>query len=323
MPRLPFRAAWRYSSLIRHTWTRSVILLAMLSIDCERSGAASRAPGHSFSALPSASASLSPAAIIPPLPDAAPSATPLPAMTSAASPTVSLAANAASTERWDLRLTVFYLSYRKGAAARAAACRKFFAPRVRQFIGLRDASLDQVIRSVETFFRDRANPMYDIEGRVEETPNPTGSTVHARVAATWDEICPSEWADKNWTCQRQTRLDVRLEADPQGRVVAYEEISAPKDRYRVVADDVSGFEEPHTECEDASKFTADVDLAKGTVVEATGRVVQSLCGQCETIRQFVYEGNPYWTTASTNCVRTAVSTGGIATSGERFLIRLQ
>jgi len=319
----PFRAAQRYPFLMRLVWTRSVILLATLSIDCERSGAASRAPAHSFSALPTASANLSPATTIPPLPDAAPSTTLLPAMTSATSPSMSLAANATSTVRWDLRLAGFYWSYREGAAARAAACRKFFAPRVRQFIELRDASLDQVIRSVDTFFRNRANPMYDIEGRVEETPNPTGSIVHARVAATWDEICPSQWADKNWTCQRQTRLDVRLEADPQGRVVAYEEKSAPKDRYRVVADDVSGFEQPHTECEDASKFTADVDLAKGTVVEATGRVVQSLCGQCETIRQFVYEGNPYWTTASTNCVRTAVSTGGIATSGESFLIRLQ
>lgn len=316
---LLFRAAQRYAFLKRLAWSRFVLLLAMLSINCERSGASSRAPAHSFPAMPRASASLSPAISVPPLPDAAPSAM----SPSAASPVVSIAANAASTERWDLRLTVFYLSYRKGAAARAAACRKFFAPRVRQFIGLRDASLDQVVRSVDTFFRNRANPMYDIEGRVEGTPNPTGSIVHARVAATWDEICPSEWADKNWTCQRQTRLDVRLEADPQGRVVAYEEISAPKDRYRVVVDDVSGFEEPHTECEDVSKLSADVDLAKGTVVEATGRVVQSLCGQCETIRQFVYEGNSYWTTASTNCVHVEVPTGGVATSGENFLIRVE
>jgi hypothetical protein len=220
---------------------------------------------------------------------------------------------------WYLRLVRFYYSYTQGPQARAAAYRELFAPQVRRFIGLRNVSLNQVLSAVETFFRSHPNPYYSVQGEPDVSSRGEVTAVRARVSAQWDEACPSEWGREYWRCQRQQPLDLRLETDAQGKIIDFAESPAPKTRFRAVQD-VSGYDVPPSVCEESGSVS--VELTRGAIVEATGRIVNTSCGPCEQIREFVHGGTRFWAIPSA-CHREYDGQSGPHLAGEDFLVPVE
>ena len=221
---------------------------------------------------------------------------------------------------WDKRLWALYGSYSKGIDARALAYRQLFAPQLQQYLGKRNVSVDHAVQMMESFFRVRPNPYYVIRGSVE---TPSKLTARALVEAQWEEVCPSEWAQENFVCERRVRLKVHVEADESGRITQFDEAAGPRFQYRVVADSVSGYAIPHSNCDDTKGPSSEVEVPKGAIVEATGRYVQNFgCGPCERLIQFLHEGNPYWTVQA-SCIRVYDEKTGPHTGGEDFLLELQ
>lgn len=218
---------------------------------------------------------------------------------------------------WDKRLWTLYASYGNGANARAAAYRQLFAPRVQRFLGLSDIPVEKAIEAMESFFRTRPQPYYVVRGKVE---TPSQSLARASVEAQWQEPCPSEWAQENFICERHSVLKVRAEADEQGRITKLEEAAGPRRKYRVDADSVPGYPEPHSSCEQQPSGAAAVELPKGTLVEATGKYIQNLgCGPCESLIQFTYKGEAYWTVLAA-CFRVYDEESGPHTDQKDYLI---
>ncbi|MGC4065105.1 MAG: hypothetical protein QM784_10760 [Polyangiaceae bacterium] len=225
----------------------------------------------------------------------------------------------ATARDWDRRLTQLYSSYSNGTRARAETYRQFFAPKLKRYLGMRDITLETAIQQMEVFFRTRSSPYYVVRGPVE---SPSSAAASASVEASWDEACPSEWAQDNFVCQLRLRLNVHATADERGQIEDFVETAGPKFRYRVEADTISGYEAPHSGCEELRGISSDVDLRKGTIVQGTGRYIQSFgCGPCERLVQFLHDGAPYWTILA-SCIRIYDEETGPHTGGEDFLIEL-
>jgi hypothetical protein len=223
---------------------------------------------------------------------------------------------------WELRLLKLYSGYSKAPDARAAIVRELFAPQVRRFLGRADVSVEQVISAIHQFFRAHPNPYYVVERPIEAVPHAGGTSVRARVSAKWEETCPEVWAQEGWICHREQLLDVRIEADDEGRIVELVESRGPRRRYRTLVD-VQGYDEPHSRCEEASALTPVVDIAKGAVIEATGSAVFGMtCGPCEGIRQFKQGDVTFWTVTS-GCFRIYDEATGPHTGVEDFLELVQ
>jgi hypothetical protein len=223
---------------------------------------------------------------------------------------------------WELRLLKLYSGYSKAPDARAAIVRELFAPRVRRFLGRADVSVEQVVSVIHQFFRAHPNPYYLLERPVEAVPHASGTSVRARVSAKWEETCPEVWAQEGWICQREQLLDVRIEADGEGRIVELVESRGPRRKYRALVD-AKGYDEPHSRCEEASALTPVVDIAKGAVIEATGSAVLGVtCGPCEGIRQFKQGDVTFWAVAS-GCFRIYDEATGPHTGFEDFLELVQ
>ena len=211
-----------------------------------------------------------------------------------------------------------YSSYSKAPEARAAIVRERFAPEVRRFLGRTHLSVGQVISAIDGFFLAHPNPYYVLERPVEAVQHAHGASVRARVSAKWEEACSEAWAQDGWTCQREQLLDVRVEADAEGRIVELVETRGPRRRYRALVD-VRGYDEPHSRCEDESTLSPVIVIDEGAVIEATGAAVVGItCGPCEGIRQFVQKGVTFW--AVTNgCFRNYDEETGPSTGFEDFL----
>ena len=283
--------------------------LALLGTSCQTASALrpqAATPQPAAPKVPQASASI-PAE---PLPKLRPGSTP-----AAESPLPS-----STLPSWDRRLWDLYGSYEKGALARAAAYHEQFAPQLRLYLGKPNVTVAQAIRLMESFFRVRPNPYYVVRGAVQ---TPSNSSARALVEAKWEEACPREWAQDNFVCERRVRLKVHTEADEQGRIVEFNETAGPRFRYRVLADSVSGYESPHSGCDESHGASAAVELPNGTLVEATGRYIQSFgCGPCERLIQFQYEGSPYWAVLA-SCIRVYDEQTGPHTGGEDFLVEVE
>jgi hypothetical protein len=214
---------------------------------------------------------------------------------------------------------MLYGSYEKGTPARAETYRQLFAPKLKRYLGMRDITLETAIQQMETFFRTHPRPYYVLRGPVEVSSSTSAS---APVEASWEEACPSEWAQENFTCKKRLRLNARMAMNVQGRIDDFVEAAGPKLRYRVDADSILGYATPHSGCEELHGISADVTLSKGAIVEGTGRYIESFgCGPCERLVQFLHEGEPYWTIL-TSCIRIYDEETGPHTGGEDFLTEL-
>ncbi len=220
-----------------------------------------------------------------------------------------------TSESWEKRLNRLYSSYEEGASRRREVYRELFASRL-QFISRRSVTLEEAISNMDAFFLSHPNPRYNVR-QVEST---SARAARASVEARWDEACPSDWSRDDFGCFRHLLLDIATEADELGKIHQLLESKGHPFRFKVDAPSIDAYLIPQSGCDRA---TADLQLPQGTVVEATGRYIQSLsCGPCETLLEFQYQGGVYWA-AQMTCTRTYDTETGPHTEIESPLLKLE
>ncbi|HEY5961093.1 MAG TPA: hypothetical protein VIV60_31265 [Polyangiaceae bacterium] len=237
-----------------------------------------------------------------------PERTPAVAVNSPAAPVVSqittpaleLPPVPAQSNRWQARLQRFYAA-QADIVQRHAAYTELFAPRLTQFISLRNVSRQRAIAAADAFFAEKTNVMYALEGEVTQVTNGAGTHVEAVLSAHYESDMPPAWVQQvpelaDQIILTQTGLKVAIEADAQGAVTAYQESKALPPRLLRVTTATQGYAVPYVQqCWQPAKDVESFDLAKGVLVEPTSdSIIVNGCGPTTSILQVRYQRRLLW-----------------------------